>query len=100
MEALPNRVLYHIACYAPVLCLLKKTWHNLFRRNFCKFHPNQFRPFHQPCKICGFVRRLKPSEQHRLWQTHRAAASRPKKRVCRRQLRNSFIPSLLLSGAV
>ena len=95
MEALPNRVLYNIACYAPVLCLLKKAWHDLFRRNFCKFHPDQFRPFHQPCNICGFVRRLKPSEQHRLWE---AASRRRPKRVC--QLQNSFIPSLFLSGAV
>ena len=90
MEALPNTCIYTIACYAPVLCLVKKEWNRLFQRNFCKFHPDQFRPFHQPCKVCGFVRRLKPDEQLRLWQTHRA-----KKRICRRR---SFIPSLLMYG--
>ena len=98
MEALPNTCIYTIACYAPVLCLVKKEWNRLFQRNFCKFHPDQFRPFNKPCKICGFVRRLKPDEQLRLWQTHRAAASRPKKRIRRRRSQNSFIPSLLMYG--
>ena len=96
MEALPNTCIYTIACYAPVLCLVKKEWNRLFQRNFCKFHPDQFRPFNKPCKICGFVRRLKPDEQLCLWQTHRA-----KKRIRRRpkkQSQNSFIPSLLMYG--
>ena len=97
METLPHRALYTIACYAPALCLVKKEWKELFRRNFCKFHPSEFRPFCQPCKVCGFVRRLKPVEQLRLWEATYHRSKRIRRRP-KKQSPNSFISSVLMYG--